>query len=572
MRGRLYQKYIYDNPYVEGEYRDTVALHDIYLCISRTPKLRKILNIEITDVRPVESILDKIRRYVEIKNIASIVEDIARDLSNKVKIFNINPLDILFLYILMRDYTYIDLMNKIYRYIADHWYREDLIGYYTAIHGGGGASRFVHWVLALDLIDRYLDHELRDDLAYMLNEIGYEIYKITNVWDGNWEFSEAAGLLAISAKMDSINSHLYREKAIKILGTLQYTFLDDGGSVELAAGYHHYDLESIVSGAEILYYLGSDPLYRHSLDGKEPLMRKALLWLWNISTPYNTAPAFEDTNEFHIPSDLYVIVYLRYGDDVLGYIEKTLRRTKPYISNPLALLAMILENRDPVEENFPVYRREKVLNLDPSGRFVYRESEDPDSFFFILDYGPHGAWHGHPDKLSFEVYRRGEAIIVDSGSGGYYDPQHWTWNRGSVAHNTITRGDQDHDEVRGEILGLSRSAVGAHAVFRAKIYGDITMVKEVSIVERDHIKEIDLIDEIMGNGIFRWNLHARGSCRDEGLKITCKTGRNTFEIISSDEIWPISQGLRGSNEKTNYIYREKSITGKGTFKTKIIIY
>lgn len=98
------------------------------------------------------------------------------------------------------------------------------------------------------------------------------------------------------------------------------------------------------------------------------------------------------------------------------------------------------------------------------------------------------------------------------------------------------------------------------------------MVREVSIVERDHIKEIDLVDEIMGNGIFRWNLHARGSCRDEGLKITCKTGRNTFEIISSDETWLISQGLRGSNEKTNYIYREKSITGKGTFKTKIIIY
>jgi hypothetical protein len=286
----------------------------------------------------------------------------------------------------------------------------------------------------------------------MLNEIGYEIYKMTNVWAGNWEFSEAAGLLAISAKIDSIYSHLYREKAIKILGTLQYTFLDDGGSVELAAGYHHYDLESIVSGAEILYYLGSDLLYRHNLDGKEPLIRKALLWLWNISTSYNTAPAFEDTNEFHIPSDLYVIAYLRYRDDVLGYIAKTLWRTKPYISNPLALLAMILENRDPVEENFPVYRREKVLNLDPSGRFVYRESEDPDSFFFILDYGPHGAWHGHPDKLSFEVYRRGEAIIVDSGSEGYYDPQHWTWNRRSVAHNTITRGDQDHDEVRGRYL------------------------------------------------------------------------------------------------------------------------
>jgi hypothetical protein len=72
-------------------------------------------------------------------------------------------------------------MNKTYRKIADHWYREDLIGYYTAIHGEGGASKFVRWVLALDLIDRYLDHELRDDLAYMHNKIGYEIYKMTNV-------------------------------------------------------------------------------------------------------------------------------------------------------------------------------------------------------------------------------------------------------------------------------------------------------------------------------------------------------------------------------------------------------
>jgi len=572
IREYFYNKYIYDNYDVESEYRDTTALSELYLYVSKPPRLRKILNVGINDVRPSKSITEKIMKYLEHKRIREIIEKIVADPSNKLLIFNTNPLDIVFLYIVERDPMYIDLLKRVFENITRHWFREDLVGYYTAIHGGAGASRFIYWALSLDLIDDFLTKDLKDDLAYMLNEIGREIYKITNVWAGNWEFAEAAGLLAIALKVDGVYTDVFREKALTILETLQYTFLRDGGSVELAAGYHHYDLESIMSGAEILYYSGDNRLYRRSLGDDEPIIKKALIWLWNILTPYNTTPALEDTNEGYVAPDLYVLGYLRYRDERLGYVAKRLWSTRPYLYNPLTLLALALSNEDPLEKEFTEFRRDKILRMDPSGRFIYRESEDPESFFLILDYGPHGAWHGHPDKLSFEVYRRGEAIIVDAGSGGYYNPLHWSWNRRTIAHNTVTREDQDHDEIRGELINIETAEDRVRAVFTANIYRDTVLVRELTLLDKKEVKEIDLLDKVIGEGLYRWNIHVRGVCENKDPRIVCRTQRNGIEIISFDEKWVISEGFRGDSEKINYLYRIKKISGQDFFRTKIIIY
>ncbi|MEM1610232.1 MAG: alginate lyase family protein [Sulfolobales archaeon] len=571
----FYRRFIYENELIESYYSDTQAMHSLYLLVSRPPNLKKILKKDIDDIVLTNHMKKLVEKYLEIKNIYEGIEKLKSGLDSKVLLYNFNLIDLAFLYMLSRNRGIVDLLINILRKIVGFYERGDLVTYYTAIHGGGSGLRFVHMALALDLFDRYLDDELRSDLAYMLNDLGFEIYKMTNVWAGNWEFAEASNLLAIGSKIISSLSDLYRNKALTVLSTLEYTFLRDGGSVELAVGYHHYDLESIVSGAEILYYTGDESLYRLALEGEgEEIIRRGLKWIWRIATPYNTAPALEDTNEFIIPSDLFVIGYLRYGDDELGYIARRLWETRPYLTNPLSLLALILSGRDIFEEHVHrEFRRDKIYVLRDSGRFVYRESEDPDSFYLILDFGPHGGWHGHPDKLSFEVYYRREPLIVDAGSGGYYNPIHWNWNRKSIAHNTVTRSTEDHLEIRGEIEDLKIYGEYVEALFRADIYRDVRLHRRLIIRGSGEQKRLEVSDEIIGDGLFRWNLHVKGSCDvvDDRI-ILCRSSRSNIEIKSLEEsIWRIDKGLRGVNEPTVYLYREKMIKDRDIFRTLIEI-
>jgi hypothetical protein len=573
LRKHFFNRYIVENEYIEGFYKDSTALQDLYKYVSRPLDLKKILNIDVDDIKTSDRLKGFIKDYLNRRRVYEYLNKIIEKDFDKNLIYNLNHLDLVFLYLLNKDKSLIELFKKIYRKILDHWYKEDLVGYYTAIHGRAGASRFVNWVLSLDLFDKYIDKDLKIETAYMLHEIAHEIYKITNVWAGNWEFSEAAGLLALSLKVEGPHIDLFREKALTVLTTLEYTFLRDGGSVELAAGYHHYDLESIINGAEILYYSGDDRIYRYKLyNDTEPLIRKALIWLWNIATPYNTAPALEDTNEFYVPPDLYVLSYLRYKDPLLGYIGRRLWETRPYIENPLTLLALILEDIDFLEERFSEYKRSRITILDDSGRFVYRESEDPDSFYLILDYGPHGAWHGHPDKLSFEVYYRREPLIVDAGSGGYYNPIHWRWNRKTIAHNTISRDEEDHVETRGRLINYSEVENGFRAFFSSKIYEDVILYREISFNNNVDSKIIFIKDLVQGSGDFRWNIHVRGSCEKYEKKIKCSSDKNRLYIESFDNEWVLSQGYRGDKENIWYIYRVKKIVNKGEFLTRIVIY
>ena len=574
-RNYFYKRFVYENEYIEAQYNDAQALHDLYLLLSKPPRLRRILGRGVDDIVLDKKLENLVERYLEIKRVKERLDKLRSNLENKTLVYNFDLLDLVFLYLLTRERSIIDLLISILRKIIEFYERGDLVTYYTAIHGGAAASRFIHMALSTDLFDRYLDEDLRTDLAYMLSDLGFEIYKMTNVWAGNWEFAEASNLLAISSRIDGYLSDLFKNKAYTVLSTLEYTFLRDGGSVELAAGYHHYDLENIISGAEVLYYSGDDSLYRLKLEGEsEEIIRRGLKWLWAIATPYNTAPALEDTNEFVVPPDLFIIGYLRYGDEELRYIAKRLWETRPYLSNPLSLLALVLSGRDFIEE--PIhreFRRDRVIVLRDSGRFVYRESEDPGSFYLILDFGPHGGWHGHPDKLSFEAYYRREPLIVDAGSAGYYNPVHWSWSRRSIAHNTVTRDAEDHLETGGVLENLRILDNHVEAVFRANIYRDTTLRRHLIIRSFEDKKIIEILDEVTGKGSFRWNLHIKGSCERISEKIVlCKTSRNSLKISALDEsIWILSSGLRGSNEPTKYLYREKSVIEKNMFKTFIEI-
>jgi hypothetical protein len=57
-------------------------------------------------------------------------------------------------------------------------------------------------------------------------------------------------------------------------------------------------------------------------------------------------------------------------------------------------------------------------------------------------WGPHSAGHQSPAALHVDVHANGRFVNGAPASGGYEDPNHLTWMRTTIAHNTVTVDEQ----------------------------------------------------------------------------------------------------------------------------------
>jgi hypothetical protein len=69
-----------------------------------------------------------------------------------------------------------------------------------------------------------------------------------------------------------------------------------------------------------------------------------------------------------------------------------------------------------------------------------------------VKFGPHGSGHGHFDKLSFISYANGKRLAVDPGTQAYAAKTHETWDKMTIAHNTISVDGQVQKAAAGKLL------------------------------------------------------------------------------------------------------------------------
>jgi hypothetical protein len=72
--------------------------------------------------------------------------------------------------------------------------------------------------------------------------------------------------------------------------------------------------------------------------------------------------------------------------------------------------------------------------------------------YVMMDYGPHGGWHGHFDKLNVEVAVGGSNFISDPGTVVYSLPSSRDWYRTSFAHSLPFIGFENQPETSGRLL------------------------------------------------------------------------------------------------------------------------
>src|SRR5207247_7424063 len=97
-----------------------------------------------------------------------------------------------------------------------------------------------------------------------------------------------------------------------------------------------------------------------------------------------------------------------------------------------------------------------------------------------IKFGPHGGGHGHFDKLSFISYANGARQAADPGTQAYGAKSHATWDKMTVAHNTIAVDEKTQAGATGRLLDwMPLPSATAIRVSAGPVYTGVEMERTI---------------------------------------------------------------------------------------------
>ncbi|MHC4714308.1 MAG: heparinase II/III domain-containing protein [Planctomycetota bacterium] len=247
--------------------------------------------------------------------------------------------------------------------------------------------------------------------------------------------------------------------------------LADGGFWEMSPSYHLLTLTYLHHIAEAFLRWGTD-LYRDGLCGGH--IGDMVGFLKAVMAPAGAIPAFDDSGRSAAPETLLSLAKRLCDGELAFQAQKAFGRAGREAG--AWNLFVPLETPDVVE-----FRRPSQV-LVPSGKLILRSHCH--SITLIFDFGAHGGWHGHSDKLSFEAFWRDLCVLPDAGSYRYEEALHWEWFKTAPAHNTITLGDLDRTQTCGRLLYFEEGRGFITAGMSAPVSERVQHRREVTLSDR----------------------------------------------------------------------------------------
>jgi len=407
-----------------------------------------------------------------------------------------------------------------------------------------------HLCTCLDLLQDGLAKETRRHVLDNIILPAARHLQTNNRCDCNWQTCHSAGLLAagiISGDRELINFAI-DDQNCGIRRHLTIAFRSDGLQWEGSLGYHLHTLTMLMLAAEMARHIGIDLF---SEGGNTPFIKRMLDVPIKLAFPDLSLPTNNDAHQTALADfeQLYELGYARYHDPAYGWlIEK----------NDRASLFSLLFGEEDIQAVPP---GSKSCNLEQSGWTIIKGVEGSnywrsDCIASVMDHGPHGDWHGHPDKLGIEVFAGGLRWIQDAGSPtGYHCRQHWEYFRRTLAHNTVVVDCQDqlferandnaledikHTGKLIEFNGNTRSVCASvDWAYPGVGYTRTLSIKDASLTDRFEITSGDL-------HTYDYILHGRGMVEipslsmEEGRFDQIKGGYEYFVNVSrttTDDGW-----------------------------------
>ena len=241
-----------------------------------------------------------------------------------------------------------------------------------------------------------------------------------------------AGLLAIASVLEDAE---LVHKVLDMRGgyhdQLKKSIGDDGLWYEGSMAYHHYALQAMLELVDAGRRLGL-PLH------DEPRLKSMFSGPLAYAYPNGQFPAINDSDPSHLNSlrPRFLWAWQTYHDPLFAHA---------YADGNPKLLAELLGTSTPAAAV-------PSADLTASGLAVLRRGTGTNAVCAMLDYGPHGGGHGHPDKLNLMIYAAGREWLLDPGRLSYSHREHQTWYRQTVAHNTVTLNGQSQFPTTGQRL------------------------------------------------------------------------------------------------------------------------
>jgi hypothetical protein len=250
----------------------------------------------------------------------------------------------------------------------------------------------------------------------------------------NWQSWHNAALLAIGLEL---NDRALIDLAINGQSGFHFQLLHsitpDGPWIEGSWGYHFFALEPLLLTREMAV--------RADIPVPDAADLKAMLDApLKCVFPDGTLPNFNDTGLVKLSSEAkyYEIGYRIFQDpQYLNVLD----------DQPRGLEAL-LWGTDVLPSASPP-KLESGL-LASAGMATLR---NPDNDHTIaIKFGPHAGGHGHFDKLTFISYAGGAHLAVDPGTQAYGAKSHTTWDKMTVAHNTLIVDETTQSPATGKLL------------------------------------------------------------------------------------------------------------------------
>ncbi len=222
---------------------------------------------------------------------------------------------------------------------------------------------------------------------------------------------------------------------------------DDGMWGEGAIGYHLFGRQALVACAEPLARKGID-VYGMAGSRFKNLFDSPLKYAY----PDGTAPGINDSSRAPIGKGwtamAYDLAYLRYGDPNYGSIVNAAPRQ---VFQSAACYFPTMIYRKLPERTLQGFKSLVFSNL---GYAILRGADGGSQTFLLMDYGPHGAGHGHPDKLNLILFADGDELAGEPQVFRYENSRYRDWTRPTIAHWTMSVDEQSQAPTKGRLIAF----------------------------------------------------------------------------------------------------------------------
>lgn len=273
---------------------------------------------------------------------------------------------------------------------------------------------------------------------------------------------------------------------------MKNSVLSDGAWYEGAWSYHFYALDPHTQLAEMAARAGVD-LW------SSPALRSMFEAPLRMAGPDFNLPPFNDSGAVSLfGSDrLYEIAWARYRDPIFA-----------------AVLGRRARGREALFWGASAFPSDSLPTLPsavfPASGNAMLRAEGSDHYMAIK-FGPHGGGHGHYDKLGFVSYARGAVMAVDPGTQSYAAPTHTTWDKVTLAHNTVVVDQATQAEASGELKAFAAlPAISAVRAGAGQAYKQASLERTLVLTAEYAIDAVQAASRDGAEHRYDWIYHNNG--------------------------------------------------------------